>query len=500
MMKPTFTVVAIAVTAILTGCSGTAEKQDEVTASLEAQGRMAVEAQAPAEEKMAEVAPVPEVMPAESRPAEPVAAVAAPAPAKTEAPKRELNIPADPNTFLITASPKTRAHPYYGQGLETGFDANGVPGREIAVSRGRTYKFIVDTGVQHDFYLTTNAAGWGAGTYTAGVEGQFVYQGEVIFTPSNKTPDLLYYQCRNHKYMGGRIYVLDEGEDLAEVKAAVASSEVKATSQRRPIMGVSEGAVRQKLSYAQMVLGSGSAKRVEASGNENALAMLNNARSQVDAAKVSLDGGQLQTAMNQVNAGLRLLTAASREITTDSEMAGIDYKARYEELNNSLETYEGSYKRNLERAAKTKEPVRSSLDEAEYRRLVDEGHMLASQDDYAGAAKSLEKAQGMITAILTDMLHAQTVTYDKKFETPKEEYEYELARLESYEELVPLAIEQKQPSERALELIDSFVQKAAKIKGEGQEVAARGDYKMAIMAMQAATSNLQRALRMAGVN
>lgn len=499
-MKPTFTVVTIAVTIMLAGCSGTAEKQDEVTASLEAQGRMAVEVQAPAEEKMDEVAPVPEVMPAESRPAEPVVAAAVPAPAKTQAPKRELKIPTDPNTFLITASPKTQAHPYHGQGLETGFDVNGAPGREIVVTRGRTYKFVVDTGVQHDFYLTINAAGWGAGTYTDGVEGQFIYQGEVAFTPSNKTPDLLYYQCRNHKYMGGRIYVLDEGEDLAEVKAAVASSDAKAASKRRSATRVSEGAVKQKLSYAQMVLDSGSAKRVEASGNENAIAMLDNARSQVDAAKVSLDGGRLQAAMNQVDEGLRLLTAASREITTDSEMAGIDYKARYEELNNSLATYEDSYKRNVERAAKTKEPVKSRLDEAEYQRLVDEGHMLAGKDDYAGAAKSLEKAQGMITAVLTDMLHAQTVTYDKKFETPKEEYEYELARLESYEELVPLAIEQKQPSERALELVDSFVRKAAKIKGEGQAIAAKGDYKMAIMAMQAATSNLQRALRMAGVN
>jgi len=194
---------------------------------------------------------------------------------------------------------------------------------------------------------------------------------------------------------------------------------------------------------------------------------------------------------------LRLVTAASREITSESEMSGVDYKARYGELTKSLQNYDKSYQRHIKRA---KKPLKSKLDEAAYRRLVKEGHALAGKEDYAGASKSLEKAQSMITSVLTDMLHAQTVTYDKKFETPKEEYEYELARLESYDELIPIAIEQKQPSARAIELINSFVKKADKIKGEGQDVAAKGDYKMAIMAMQAATSNLQRALRMAGVH
>lgn len=498
-MKAKYTVVALAVSAILAGCSGTAEKSGDMTSDpMEASAARTAAAPTPEQTKMEEAAPQNEAAPA-VKPVKPQpVAPAAPAPVEADAaPKRELKIPTDPNTFLITASPKGNDHPFHGQGLETGFDVNGEPGREIVVTRGETYTFKVDTGVQHDFYLTTSPAGWGAGTYTDGVEGQFIYKGEVTFKPTKETPDLLYYQCRNHKFMGGRIYVLDKGEDLAKVKAAVAASESETTSTRRSTAIVTEGAVKQKLSYANMVLSSGSAQRIQSSGNQAAIAMLNDARSQIDAAKSSLDGGQLQSAMDQVNEGLRLLTAASREITTESEMSGINYQARYDELSNSLKTYEGSYQRHLENDAV---PVDSKLNETEYKRLVDEGRALAGKNDYAGATKSLEKAQTMITAVLTDMLHAQTVTYDKNFETPKEEYEYELARLENYEELIPLAIEQKQPSQRALELIDSFVQKAAKIKGEGKDVAAKGDYKMAIMAMQAATSNLQRALRMAGVN
>lgn len=491
-MKPKYKILSVAIAAVLAGCGGTtvekkAEMAPEAAMATEAVEVKTVESSTPA------IAPQPTVEP------KPVAAVAQPA--LVAAPKRKLDIPTDPNTFLVTASEKTKEHPFFGQGIDTGFDVNGKPGKEVVVTRGEKYKFIVDTGVKHDFYFTTNPVGWGAGTYADGVEGQFIYKGEVTFEPSKETPDLLYYQCRNHKSMGGRIFVLDKGEDLAKVKAALESSATTSKSKlRRPAAVVTAGAVKQKLGYAQMVIGSGSAKRIESSGDPQAIAMLADARGQIEAAKASLAGGQLEQAMNQVNDGLRQMTAASRQITTESEMAGVNHKAQYEELSNSLKTYEGSYKKNSERAAKMKQPLKAKLDEAEYERLIAEGNSLAGKGDHAAANKSLKKAQAMITSVLTSMLHAQTVTYDKNFETPQEEYEYELARYENYEELIPLAIEQKQPSQRALELVDSFVQKAAKIRDEGKDIAAKGDHKMAIMAIQAATSNLQRALRMVGVN
>ena len=493
MMKPKYTVLSVAIAAILVGCGGTTTEKKAEMAPEKTVDSTAVEVKA---------SPAPEVEPQPRVEPKVVAPVvqAAPALAPVVAPKRKLDIPTDPNTFLVTASAKTNEHPSFGQGLDTGFDINGKPGKEVVVTRGEKYKFIVDTGVKHDFYLTTNRVGWGAGTYADGVEGQFIYKGEVTFEPSKATPDLLYYQCRNHKSMGGQIFVLDEGEDLAKVKAALAASDVGVKSKKRRAFVVTAGAVKQKLGYAQMVIGSGSAKRIENSGDQQAIAMLTNARGQIEAAKASLAGDQLEQAMTQVNEGLRLMTAASRQITTESEMAGVNHKAKFEELSNSLKTYEGSYKKNMERVTKMKQPLKAKLDQAEYERLVAEGKSLAGKGDHVAANKSLEKAQSMITSVLTSMLHAQTVTYDKNFETPQEEYEYELARYENYEELIPLAIEQKQPSQRALELVDSFVQKAAKIRDEGKQVAAKGDHKMAIMAIQAATSNLQRALRMVGVN
>ncbi len=500
-MKANNVLVVAAIAAILSGCGGGApEKRAEQPPV--ATSKQAVKPVAETPKKAVETP----VMVAVAVKSEPVV-VRAPAPApkvvqKTQAPspKHELKIPTDPNSFLITSSDKTKEHPAHGKGQSTGFDVNGKPGAEIVVYRGQSYKFIVDTGVQHDFYLTSNAVGWGAGTYSDGVGGQFIYQGEVSFKPSNKTPDVLYYQCRNHKLMGGKIYVLDKGEDLAKLKAELASKQKGKTKAKRKTIAVTESAVKQKLGYAQMVIASGSAKRVEASGNAEAIALLNDARAQIAASKASLAAGSLDEAMEQVNGGLRLMTSASRAITTESDMAAVNHKAKHDELKNSLKTYEGSYEKNLARMKKMKQEPAAKLDSDAYQALLKKGAAMASKGDYAGANKVYAKAQKMVTSVLTTMLHAQTVTYDKNFETPQEEYEYELARAENYEELVPLAIDQKQPSQRALSLIDTFVQKASRIKGEGEALAAKGDYKMAVMAMQAATSNLQRALRMAGVN
>lgn len=409
-----------------------------------------------------------------------------------------MKLPTDPHTFMVGATDKDESHPYFSKGSRLGFVVNGVQGKELSVVRGETYKFEVDTGVQHDFYLTTSPAGWGAGTYTDGVEGQFIYQGEVVFKPGQATPDLLYYECRNHKYMGGKIYVMNKGDSLAKVKAAVGAEETGANGGQRAAV-VTESAVKQKLGYADMVLKSDSSRRIEASGDAEAMGMLKQARQQVESARASLTAGKLEQAMDQVNEGLRLVTSASRSVTSESDMSAVDHKAMYSELVTSLGNYDVSYKRNVDRMKKSGQKPKSVLNEAEYQRLVNEGKALGGKGDYAGANKSLHKAQEMMTVVLTDMLQSQTVVYDKNFETPKEEYEYELARLENYEELIPIAIEQKQPAKAALDMIDELVKKAAQIKREGMDVAAKGDYKMAIMAMDAASSNLQRALRIAGV-
>jgi hypothetical protein len=130
----------------------------------------------------------------------------------------------DPETprhhdFKVTSDLKDESHPYYNQGSPDGFIVNGVQGKTLVVVRGKTYAFGVDTGVMHDFYLSTKPKGWGGAVLTTGVEHNFTYKGTTTFKPSAETPNEVYYACRNHQFMGGKIMVVNPGEESKERQA-----------------------------------------------------------------------------------------------------------------------------------------------------------------------------------------------------------------------------------------------------------------------------------------
>lgn len=428
----------------------------------------------------------------DSKPAAAAAAPAAVAPAKAPEPAAAAPAkqPKDAKTFIVTAAPKDNSHPYFGAGHTFGFVVNGEPGRDLVLTRGETYTFDVDTGVQHDFYFSTSPMGWGAGTVTEGIQGQFTYKGEVTIKPGATTPNVIYYECRNHKYMGGRIYVVNKGEQpKIEARRVVEDS--------GPKLKVTDAQVRQKVSYAEMLLAPTSevVKRVAASGNQEAARLQVQAQAELGKAKKELAGGKLEGALAAADESLRLIKSSSA--LAPAESIGIDYKAKYEELHKEVKQYSDSYAKNV-KAGQGKQAA-STFDKAKFDGLVRDAEALAAKGDYQAANKNLTQASSMVTAVLTLMLDSQTVVYDKSFDTPKEEYEYELARYQSFHELVPIAIEQRNPSAQQRQLLDDLVKKAERIVSEGKSFADRGDYTTAIQAMQAATENVERGLMLIGV-
>src|SRR3972149_9800003 len=74
--------------------------------------------------------------------------------------------------FTVVSVSKDATHPH-PEGSKIGFLVNGMQGRTLVLTRGKTYTFNVDTGVMHDFYITTDDAGWGTGRLPEGVPGNF---------------------------------------------------------------------------------------------------------------------------------------------------------------------------------------------------------------------------------------------------------------------------------------------------------------------------------------
>jgi len=130
-----------------------------------------------------------------------------------------------PNEFNVTTVMKDKTHPHFGEGIEAGYAIDGEQGRTLTLVRGKSYTFHVDTGVTHDFYFATKPKGWGMDTLTTGIKGQFTYKGDVTFTPAAETPDVIYTACRNHKFMGGEVRIINaEAEGSAQEAAPAAEA------------------------------------------------------------------------------------------------------------------------------------------------------------------------------------------------------------------------------------------------------------------------------------
>ncbi len=412
----------------------------------------------------------------------------------------DVGVPEPEQIFVVTVAEKDATHPNFGIGSKLGMVVDGVQGKELILTRGKTYAFKVETNVQHDFYLTTSPVGRGAEVLTEGVTGNFTYRGIVTFTPSGATPDIAYYQCRNHKAMGGKLHIVDPGEEGTVVLESVQSREEapSANAGNNETSIVSESQVNQKISFAEMFINqSQAAKRITQGTNADALAIYRQSQETLAAARESVDLGNFGQAMSSVDEALRLMSEASRLVPSAAQIE--EQRSRFEELQEGVKTFEASYTKNLQRLSGQEGKDIDRLDLEEIHKMVDQATRLGNDGQYVEANRLLARAQRNITAVLSKMLDNTTVVYDKNFDTPLEEYEYELARYQSYEELVPIAIEQKQPSKRAIELMDQFVEKAKGLKDQADQEAASENYTTTIQMLQAATDHLQRALQIAGV-
>ena len=107
-------------------------------------------------------------------------------------------------TITVTVATKTTEHYYYGTGSSNGYLLDGHEGAFLTLSPG-VYKFDLADGSNsgHPFRLYEDAAKVTA--YTTGVttSGSGGSSGDhLTITVDKDTPQVLYYQCSSHAYMG----------------------------------------------------------------------------------------------------------------------------------------------------------------------------------------------------------------------------------------------------------------------------------------------------------
>ena len=398
--------------------------------------------------------------------------------------------------YVISLQTKTPRHPFYGVGDTKGYIIDGVEGKELILHRGTTYTFIIRSNPMHDVYISSDAMGWGTKVIEDGVEGNFTYDGKIQITPTANTPDVIYYQCQNHKAMGARIFIVDEGDTRSLSELVSLHGDLNSKSAADTIVGVSLSEAKQKLSYANIVSISKSVKRVRDSGNIEAIALLDISQKQLIEAESLLQLTDGEAAMPLIDSALQNMSQASKMVPS----AGLkeEQKQRYSDMQKHLAQQKKSYA-DVRQQTVSQDGIVVDYKRDEVARIEASAARHANAAAYTAGLADLQRVDKIITSAINDMLDSQTVTYTLDIESPEGEYNYEYDRYLGYAELIPVAIEEKKPSEGEMMLVNGFVTKADAMRAKGEAMAQQESYPEAIRLMQEGTKMVRKALRMLGV-
>lgn len=267
------------------------------------------------------------------------------------------------------------------------------------------------------------------------------------------------------------------------------------------VAGSVQANVESKMRLIKLLLSQSPAmQRIPQSNNAQAKKKLADAQALFAKASAEANAGRHDAALKMLDETLREIAAASRLVPDATQIASQE-RSRYTSLIESTRAFINLHKNLSARmAARNVSASGTALDTImRVKDMVDRAESLAATGNHKDANVILNDAYKSIVAALNKMLMSETIVYDNKFDSPADEFRHELARNRSYEELVPLAISQLNPSRETAAMSERYAQQSKDLRDIAQKQATAGDYPAALKTILDATSHLQRSLRVAGV-
>jgi len=286
---------------------------------------------------------------------------------------------------------------------------------------------------------------------------------------------------------------------VSEVPRVFAESQISSAPVEQAAKHSSRSMISQKLQLVKMMLATSPAlERAAASNDEMLKQKATLAKDRFDSATDLFDKGNLGKAEEVADESLHLIEEISQMIP-DQQQVRADQRMRYEELANSLHNAEATYQDlNNRLQANGKSSELKEVTEFS-RKQKEKASVLAGEDRYSDAIELLKDAHERVISALNKLLGSNTLLYDLKFKSVVEEYEYELARYHSFEELAPIAYVELRPDKDTIMLSERYVQESRTMRDTAKQQAAQGDHQAAINTLLKAIKNMQTALRVVGL-
>jgi len=131
---------------------------------------------------------------------------------------------------------------------------------------------------------------------------------------------------------------------------------------------------------------------------------------------------------------------------------------------------------------------------------VAEAETLTGQAQFVAGRVELDTAYVLIKVSIEHLRGGDTLIHSLEFATPEDEYYYELDRNDTHRMLMTMLTDEKLESNPAMrKMVEGYLLHAEAMRGEAQQLAAKGDYNNAIQHLESSTSQVVRAIRGAGI-
>ena len=246
----------------------------------------------------------------------------------------------------------------------------------------------------------------------------------------------------------------------------------------------------------KLIYESSAARQVQGSGNSVAQ---DKRREAIALFEQAAAGGELETRKAQLNQAVATMYESVGLVTHSAGGdAGGEEKERrdYANRKSSLEALLAAHERIMKEKGT---PQLHVLLQAEIEEDFQAAESLLAEGKTAEARLHLNRAYEATMLSVEHSRKGETLTRELKFETPQEEYEYELDRNDTHRMLLTVLLDEKLKDEKIKQRVSGFIDAADGHRLIAVDHAAAGRYEEAIESLELSTNELVKAIRGAGV-
>ena len=254
--------------------------------------------------------------------------------------------------------------------------------------------------------------------------------------------------------------------------------------------------VQQKMKLVEMLVNSPAAKSSAYGRDADTPLLVERGQALIAEARKALAEDRIDDAAKALDEALKSASSASRRLSSEGGLSDSAQRKQLSDMTEQVRTYRSA----IDDLTK----VPASADEAtKVLTRVDE--LKAQADKLAAAGRLGEANKRMASAYkvaveeLSRLRSGQEVVLSLNFDTPADEYAYEQKRFGSNQIMVDMMIDQGKAGGGRRKLVDRFVGEGQRLKREAESQAGAGKYAEAVVTMEQATKQLNRALQSMGV-